>query len=207
MPKLVFLDPNYAGTVYELVVEKTTVGRGDQNLLVIRDPSISAQHCEILVHGAEVIIRDLDSRNGTMVNGRKLRNQQSSINSGQLIRFGTVEARVEIERGDSDSDETEETAVRSMGRIMRDQRRASQAPAPANPARRLEPLVSSSGEQTILMPRNASSLLEEAAAREKEKGNATAPLPDRTGRRWVWALTLLVVVGVGLLWWWLGARR
>ena len=61
MAKLVFTDKNFAGRVYELLLEKTTVGRGDHNTLVIHDNSLSSSHCEILMHGSEIIVRDLDS--------------------------------------------------------------------------------------------------------------------------------------------------
>src|SRR2546428_13236852 len=84
MAKLIFIDQRFAGRVYELVLEKTTVGRGDQNTLTIRDRSLSASHCEILTYGSEVIVRDLNSRNGTFVQGVRL-NQQSQVKSGQTV--------------------------------------------------------------------------------------------------------------------------
>src|SRR6266545_4090755 len=59
MPKLIFTDTKFAGQVYRLMLEKTTVGRGDQNILVIRDDSVSSKHCVILVNGPEVIVREL----------------------------------------------------------------------------------------------------------------------------------------------------
>ena len=42
MPKLFFIDRNFSGQVYELILEKTSVGRSDQNVLVIRDESVSS---------------------------------------------------------------------------------------------------------------------------------------------------------------------
>src|SRR5947207_14315734 len=96
MAKLVFIDKNFSGKVYELMLEKTTVGRGDQNTLVIRDNSLSSRHCEILMNGPEIIVRDLDSLNGTFVDGIRL-NKQSQAKSGQTVRFGNVEARLELE--------------------------------------------------------------------------------------------------------------
>src|SRR5437588_10927892 len=93
MAKLIFLDDTFSGRAYELMLEKTTVGRGDQNTLVIRDGSLSATHCEILMNGSEIIVRDLDSLNGTFVDGAKL-NKQSQLKSGQTVRFGSVAARL-----------------------------------------------------------------------------------------------------------------
>jgi len=37
MAKLIFNGQGFHGQVYELMLEKTTIGRGDQNTLVIRD--------------------------------------------------------------------------------------------------------------------------------------------------------------------------
>jgi hypothetical protein len=79
MAKLIFINPEHAAQVYELTLEKTTVGRAAGNTLVIPDGSLSAQHCEIHVNGPEVIVRDLGSRNGTFVNGAKLTNQRSQL--------------------------------------------------------------------------------------------------------------------------------
>src|SRR5260370_20998316 len=98
MAKLIFTDPNFSGKVYELMLEKTTVGRGDHNTLVIRDKSLSSSHCEILTNGPEVIVRDLDSSNGTFVNGARL-NKQRQVKSGQTVRFGSLEAPLELDPG------------------------------------------------------------------------------------------------------------
>jgi predicted component of type VI protein secretion system len=158
MPKLVFIDPNFAGKVYLLTIEKTTVGRSDENVLVIRDSSLSARHCEILVNGTEVIVRDLGSRNGTMVAGRLLKNQQSSIQNGQIVRFGLVDARVEIESTAWFDETNPETAVFDHRQVMRDQRRAQKNPAPTSPAMKLDSAVpAAEGEtepKTILAPRS-----------------------------------------------------
>jgi predicted component of type VI protein secretion system len=156
MPKLVFIDRNFAGKVYPLTIEKTTVGRGDENVLVIRDSSLSARHCEILVNGAEVIVRDLGSRNGTMAGGRLLKNQQTAVKNGQIVRFGLVDARLEIENMEWEDETSPESAVIDHRQVMRDQRRARNHPAPASPSAKLDPAASAAGSEsepkTILVP-------------------------------------------------------
>src|SRR5215217_5871268 len=112
MAKLVFLDANFAGHVYELTLEKTTVGRSSENTLVLRHPSLSAAHCLILTNGSEIIVRDLDSRNGTFVDGVRL-NKQSQVKSGQTLRFGSVDARLDLGPEPEATTGTEETAVYS----------------------------------------------------------------------------------------------
>ena len=95
MAKLIFIGEKFVGRVYELAIEKTTVGRGDHNTLTIHDPSVSHSHCEILVYGTEVIVRDLGSSNGTVVDGRRLQDQQQHpLDDHQIVKFGAVEARL-----------------------------------------------------------------------------------------------------------------
>ncbi len=156
MAKLIFTDEKHAGRVYTLVLEKTTVGRGDQNTLVIHDSSVSSNHCEILVNGPEVIVHDLGSRNGTFVNGTRLANQQSQLKSGQTVRFGSVEARLELERPTIDDTASEETAVHAMRRSLRDQRRAEKNPEPLNPSATFDSgMDASSGDHTVMLPRTS----------------------------------------------------
>jgi pSer/pThr/pTyr-binding forkhead associated (FHA) protein len=153
MAKLIFTDPSFSGRTYDLSLEKTTIGRSESNVLVIRDDSVSARHCEILVYGSEVIVRDVGSSNGTFVNGARLQNQQTFLKSGYTISFGTVEARVEINPETISDGDTDMTAIITHARAMRDQRRALANPAP-NPAERLEHLQAAPPqEHTILFPR------------------------------------------------------
>lgn len=122
MPRLIFLDPKFAGRVYQLVVERTTVGRGEANTLVIVDDSVSRQHCEILLWGAEVIVRDLGSRNGTLVGDQFLQNHQAQALSGQQILFGSVIARLELDpAGTSEPDDQDDTALHELTRLLREQ--------------------------------------------------------------------------------------
>jgi predicted component of type VI protein secretion system len=201
MPKLVFIDRNFAGTVYPLTIEKTTVGRGDDNVLVIRDHSLSARHCEILVNGPEVIVRDLGSRNGTVVDGRLLKNQQSPVKSGQIVRFGLVDARVEIEHVAWSDETTPESAVFDHRQALREQQRAQSQPKPPNPSVKLDaPAASGASEpKTILVP-NAAPIGQVPAANRPAE-----PVPQGRNLTWLW----LAIVAIGLLVaaWWIWGRR
>lgn len=199
MPKLIFIDPSHAGRVYELTVEKTTVGRSDQNILVIPDSSLSAQHCEIHVNGPEVIVRDLGSRNGTYVNGLKLLNHQAQLKSGQTVRFGSVEARLQLDGHVEDDSASDITAVHALGRIMRDQRREEAHPKPANPSMRLESSDSSAdADRTVT---SMSSMQADEAARPE----TTAPIakePEKSSKATALVITTVIVLGlIAFLWW------
>ena len=97
MARLVLLSEGLTGRTYELKVEKTTVGRVSDNTFEIPEASVSSHHCEILLKGSDVLIRDLDSTNGTFINGEKV--SEAVLKPGQILRLGTVEMR--LESGDS----------------------------------------------------------------------------------------------------------
>src|SRR6476620_9852823 len=97
MSKLVLLTEGFAGRTYELNVEKTTVGRVEDNAFQIAEPSVSSHHAEIILRGTDVVIKDLNSTNGTIINGEKI--SESVLKPGQVLRFGTVELQLEGKDG------------------------------------------------------------------------------------------------------------
>ena len=204
MAKLIFTDKTHEGRVYELILEKTTVGRSDQNTLVISDASLSAAHCEILVNGPEVIVRDLGSRNGTFVNGARLVNQQSQLKSGQTVRFGAVEARLELDAPPSDETVSEMTAVHAAGRAMRERERERENPKPANPSMKLgSPDSGPSDDRTVTdftapQPRPVE-------ARTSPPPGANPP--ETSSRKAVIVIAVVLVLGLAvLLWLWWGRK-
>lgn len=124
MVRLVFADVQRGSEPRECTRSRTTVGRAVDNDVILADPSVSAYHCEVLVHGGEVIVRDLGSSNGTMVNGVRLSNGQAPVRNGAVLQFGIVEVRVEISPGEADPGDTEITAIYSHGRVLRQDRRS-----------------------------------------------------------------------------------
>ena len=96
MPRLVVLSEGLTGRSHELKAETTTVGRVEDNTFQIPDPSVSSHHCEILLRGSEVIIRDLDSTNGTFINGQQI--TEATLKPSQILRLGQVEVRLESEQ-------------------------------------------------------------------------------------------------------------
>lgn len=97
MSKLVLLSEGFAGRTYELNTERTTVGRVDDNAFQIAEPSVSSHHAEILLRGNDVVIKDLNSTNGTFINGEKI--TESVLKPGQTLKFGQVELRLEGKDG------------------------------------------------------------------------------------------------------------
>jgi pSer/pThr/pTyr-binding forkhead associated (FHA) protein len=94
MPRLVILSEGLTGKAHELKVEKTTIGRVDDNTFPVPDASVSSHHCEILLRGSEIVLHDLNSTNGTFINGQQLTGE-AVVKPGQIIRLGQVELRLE----------------------------------------------------------------------------------------------------------------
>jgi pSer/pThr/pTyr-binding forkhead associated (FHA) protein len=88
MPKLII-----SGVTHELVDEAITIGRGPDNSIVVSDPSISTHHAQLLLEGDTYRLKDLDSTNGTRVNGKPV--TETVLRFDDRIRFGAAEARYE----------------------------------------------------------------------------------------------------------------
>jgi pSer/pThr/pTyr-binding forkhead associated (FHA) protein len=69
------------------------VGRHPDNDFFIEHPTISSVHCEIVLQDSGVILRDLESTNGTFVDDQPVREVQ--LSPGQIVRLGDVELLVE----------------------------------------------------------------------------------------------------------------
>jgi pSer/pThr/pTyr-binding forkhead associated (FHA) protein len=95
MPKIVVLSEGLTGRSIDLKVDKTTVGRLEDNAFQISEQSVSSHHCELLLKGSDVIVRDLNSTNGTYINGEKI--SEKVLKPGQILRLGNVEARLETD--------------------------------------------------------------------------------------------------------------
>jgi len=93
MAKLVILSQGMTGRAHELKVDTTTIGRLDDNTFPIAEASVSSHHCEVLLRGTDVVVRDLNSTNGTFINGEKI--TESVLKPGQTLRLGQVELRLE----------------------------------------------------------------------------------------------------------------
>jgi pSer/pThr/pTyr-binding forkhead associated (FHA) protein len=93
MAKLVVLTQSLAGRSYDLAAERTSVGRVEDNAFQIAEPSVSSRHCEILLRGGDIVVKDLNSTNGTFINGEKI--SESVLKPGQTLRLGNVELKLD----------------------------------------------------------------------------------------------------------------
>lgn len=93
MAKLVILNQGMTGRTFEVNVERTTVGRVEDNTFQIADGSVSSHHAEILLQGSDLLVKDIGSTNGTFINGEKI--TEAVLKPGQSLRFGQVELKID----------------------------------------------------------------------------------------------------------------
>jgi len=83
------------GDEFPLNSAPVTVGRGGQNDLVLAgDEFASARHARIEARGDGVWVQDLDSTNGTYVNGSRVAGAQR-LGAGDILRVGETDLLVE----------------------------------------------------------------------------------------------------------------
>ena len=73
-------------TRHPLLLERTTIGRSRDNSIRVADERASRHHARIDLQKGVFVISDLDSANGTYVNGQRI--QTSKLRSGDEIRIG-----------------------------------------------------------------------------------------------------------------------
>ncbi|MFN3629686.1 MAG: FHA domain-containing protein [Casimicrobiaceae bacterium] len=72
MPRLFWLQPDTTIVEFPLKAEQSLIGRGSRCDVRIKHPAVSAEHALIRIVGAVATIEDLNSSNGTRVNGRRI---------------------------------------------------------------------------------------------------------------------------------------
>jgi two-component system, NtrC family, response regulator HydG len=88
---LVLRDGNSWRDVFRLTPgQVTTIGRAATNRIVLRDDICSRNHCEVFLAGDEWVVRDLNSRNGTLL-GRQPVTEDEPLSDGDRIRIGACE--------------------------------------------------------------------------------------------------------------------
>lgn len=80
---------------------KITVGRQAPAAVVLEDDSVSRRHAEVELTPGGVMLRDLGSANGTLVNGEPVGTEQVALQLGDTVSFGMVEVVLEDAAGAS----------------------------------------------------------------------------------------------------------
>jgi pSer/pThr/pTyr-binding forkhead associated (FHA) protein len=185
MAKLVVLSPEQKGRSYELKVDKTTIGRVEDNTFQIAEGSVSSHHCEVLLRGSDVVIRDLNSTNGSFINGEKI--SEGVLKPGQTLRLGQVELR--LETGDSTTAPPAPAALATPAPASG----PAAAPATGGSKRQLD--------QTVVMKRGVSLDELEQGTRTSGFDTSSKGFSKKSNKtnRWFLVGGIIIVVIVGIV--------
>jgi pSer/pThr/pTyr-binding forkhead associated (FHA) protein len=92
-PKLTITRPDLPESSYNLEQEYTHVGRSQGNEICLPYPSISNRHCIFIHSGPDIVLRDLNSSNGTYVNSEII--SEVILRPGDTVQCGTVQMKFE----------------------------------------------------------------------------------------------------------------
>ncbi len=100
MPKLIIITQAQGKIGYEFTEDVISIGRAPDNMIVIDDGSVSSRHAQMERSGDSYTLTDLESTNGTRVNGIPIKEQ--ALRFDDRIRFGGVESRFESDQQGSE---------------------------------------------------------------------------------------------------------
>lgn len=89
MARIHYTTPEGATGEIELTAESMTVGRADDNAIIIPDGSVSSHHGELVFDGADWVFNDLGSTNGTKIQGELV--TQVSLSQHPSFTLGSVD--------------------------------------------------------------------------------------------------------------------
>jgi pSer/pThr/pTyr-binding forkhead associated (FHA) protein len=141
-----------------------TIGRGAENGVVIADPRSSRQHCRIVRTPQGLLLEDMSSRNGTLLNGTTV--TKSFVKPGDEFRVGNVRFVVE---DPADAPAAPSTIEDDDDLLLDDEESAEPGPAPSG-ASLAETRVGSSHAGAA-----PAAAARQAPARPAPKADAKAP--------------------------------
>ncbi len=98
-PRIVGVAGPFQGAVFPLTGAEVAIGREPSSQLCIVDPSLSRRHCLLAQQDGRFTLRDLGSRNGTLVNGVPVEEQE--LKHGDQISVGDSVLVFLLEEGDA----------------------------------------------------------------------------------------------------------
>lgn len=95
---LVFLEGENQGSEIRVhPPRELTIGRSEECDIFLSEKKISRKHCKIIVEAGQVVLDDLGSTNGTLLN-RKQAKDRNELHNDDLIQVGTSLIKISIEQ-------------------------------------------------------------------------------------------------------------
>ncbi len=112
MPKMIVSIDGVVIKEVQLTKDRTTLGRRPYNDIVIDNLAVSGEHAVMQMSGADVFLEDLNSTNGTYVNGKAIKKQQ--LQNGDTVEIGKYKIKFVH---DGASENYEKTTVINSGAV------------------------------------------------------------------------------------------
>lgn len=93
MWRLLIIGGVQQGRALRLKTGINRIGRSTENHFQIPDPSVSSVHCEVSLSDVGITVRDLNSTNGTYIEGTAI--TEAALDPGQILQVGNIELRLE----------------------------------------------------------------------------------------------------------------
>jgi pSer/pThr/pTyr-binding forkhead associated (FHA) protein len=113
MPKMIVSIDGVVIKEVQLTKDRTTLGRRPYNDIVIDNLAVSGEHAVMQMAGTDVFLEDLNSTNGTYVNGKAIKKQQ--LQNGDTVEIGKYKIKFVH---DGVADHNEKTTVINSGAVV-----------------------------------------------------------------------------------------
>jgi len=116
-PYLTILTGNRAGTNFPLDPSRDTLlGRGSDCHISVPDPMCSRVHAIMRYEDERWVVRDQESRNGTLVNGQKV--NEATLDDGHVVRIGSHEFELHLSEEPATADTDDPTLTQTIVQDM-----------------------------------------------------------------------------------------
>ncbi|WP_394755978.1 FHA domain-containing protein [Rhodoferax sp.] len=126
MPKMIVSIDGVVIKEVQLTKDRTTLGRRPYNDIVIDNLAVSGEHAVVQMVGAQIFLEDLNSTNGTYVNGKAVKKQL--LQDGDSVEVGKYKIKF-VSEAQAESFEKPVMVKASTGGLA-----PSVAPTPLTPA-------------------------------------------------------------------------
>jgi len=114
MGKLIVTEADGKSREVPLDKERVTVGRHADNDIALNDKAVSGHHAVVITILSDSFLEDLDSTNGTLVNGKQV--AKHPLSHGDTISIGRNSLRYEAEAS-GDEEDFEKTMILRPGQV------------------------------------------------------------------------------------------
>ena len=104
MPKVIVSIDGVVIKEVQLTKDRTTLGRRPYNDIVIDNLAVSGEHAVIQIIDGEAVLEDLNSTNGTYINGKAVKKQ--SLQNNDTIEIGKYKIRFQSDQAGAGFDKT-----------------------------------------------------------------------------------------------------